>query len=90
MTIYVSNVTYAPSFTLASNVYVKNSGSWIEPQEVYIKDSGVWQLLHKVIYITSSTNDLNLYSYVSSPTSPIRLLAHIDPGVTIEIGRAHV
>ena len=83
MTIYVSNVTYAPSFTLASNVYVKNSGSWIEPQEVYIKDSGVWQLLHKVIYITSSTNDLDLYSYVSSPTNPIRLLAHINSGVTI-------
>jgi hypothetical protein len=83
MTIYVSNVNVGPNFTLASNVYVKNSGSWIEPQEVYIKDSGVWQLLHKVIYITSSTNNLNLYSYVSSPTNPIRLLAHIDSGVTI-------
>jgi hypothetical protein len=83
MTIYVSNVNVGPNFTLASNVYVHNSGSWIEPQEVYIKDSGVWQLLHKVIYITSSTNDLNLYSYVSSPTNPIRLLAHVNSGVTI-------
>jgi hypothetical protein len=83
MTIYVSNVNVGPNFTLASNVYVHNSGSWIEPQEVYIKDSGVWQLLHKVIYITSSTNNLNLYSYVSSPTNPIRLLAHINTGVTI-------
>ena len=83
MTIYVSNVNVGPNFTLASNVYVHNSGFWIEPQEVYIKDSGVWQLLHKVIYITSSTNDLNLYSYVSSPTNPIRLLAHVNSGVTI-------
>ena len=83
MTIYVSNVIYAPSFTLASNVYIKDSGSWIEPQEIYIKDSGSWKLLHKVIYITSSINDLNLYSYVSSPSSPIRLLAHINSGVTI-------
>lgn len=83
MTIYVSNVNVGTNFTLASNVYIKDSGSWIEPQEIYIKDSGSWKLLHKVIYITSSTNNLNLYSYVGSPSSPIRLLAHINSGVTI-------
>jgi len=85
MAIYVSNSSVIGSnvFTLASNVYVHNSGSYIEPQEVYIKDSGVWQLLHKVIYITSSTNNLNLYSYISSPSNPIRLLAHGNLGGTI-------
>jgi len=85
MTIYVSNSSVIGSnvFTLASNVYIKDSGAWIEPQEIYIKDSGAWKLLHKVVYITSSTNDLNLYSYVSSPTNPIRLLAHVNSGVVI-------
>jgi hypothetical protein len=83
MTIYVSNVNIGPNFTLASNVYIKDSSSWIEPQEIYIKDGGDWKLLHKVVYITSSTNNLNLYSYVSSPSSPIRLIAHINSGVVI-------
>jgi len=88
MTIYVSNVNIGPNFTLASNVYIKDSGAWIEPQEIYIKDSGAWKLLHKVVYITSSTNNLNLYSYVSSPSSPIRLIAHINSGVVIGAGSA--
>jgi hypothetical protein len=86
MTIYVSNVNVGPNFTLASNVYVHNSGSWIEPQEVYIKDSGVWSLLHKVLYISSNQTNLNLYSYAGSPTTPLRLIAIINSGITINSG----
>ena len=84
MTIYVNTAPYFGNvFTLASNVYVKNSGSWIEPQEVYVNDNGTWKLLHKVIYFSSNVSAVNLYDYIGSPTSPIRLLAHINPGVYI-------
>lgn len=80
MSIYVKD---SGTWSLAGNVYVKNGGTIIEPQEVYIKDGGVWKLLHKVIYISSSTNNLDLYSYIGSPSTALRLLVHVDSGVTI-------
>ena len=80
MSIYVNN---SGSWSLAKDVYVKNSGSWQEPQEVYVKDGGVWKLVHKVVYITSDQANLNLYSYVGSPSTALRLKVYINSGVTV-------
>ena len=85
MSIYVSNVSVVGSnvFVLASNVYVNNSGTWIEPREIYINNSGTWTLTHKVVWITVSTNNLDLYNFVGSPSSSVRVLAHITSNVVI-------
>jgi hypothetical protein len=83
MSIYVKD---SSTWSLAGNIHVKNSGSWVEPQEVYIKNSGSWSLVHKVLYISSNQTNLNLYSYVGSPTTPLRLIAIINSGVTINSG----
>ena len=80
MSIYVKD---SGSFSLAGSVYVNNGGTWIEPQEVYVNNSGTWTLVHKVVYITSSTNNLDLYSYAGSPSSALRLLAIVNSGVVI-------
>jgi hypothetical protein len=80
MSIYVKD---SGSFSLASNVYVNNSGTWIEPQEIYINNSGTWTLTHKVVWITVSTSNLDLYSFVGSPSSSVRVLAHITSNVVI-------
>jgi hypothetical protein len=71
------------NWSLAGNVYVNNSGTVIEPREIYINNSGTWTLVHKVIYISANTNNLDLYSYIGSPSSSIRLLAIINPGVVV-------
>lgn len=80
MSIYVKD---SGNWSLASNVYVNNSGTWIEPQEIYINNSGTWTLTHKVVWITVSTSNLDLYSFVGSPSSSVRVLAHITSNVVI-------
>jgi hypothetical protein len=80
MSIYVKD---SGNWSLASNVYVNNSGTWIEPKEIYINNSGSWTLTHKVVWITVSTNNLDLYSFVGSPSSSVRILAHITSNVVI-------
>ena len=80
MSIYVKD---SGNWSLASNVYVNNSGTWVEPKEIYINNSGTWTLTHKVVHITSSTTNLDLYNYAGSPSSALRLLAIVDPGVTL-------
>ena len=85
MSIHVSNISVIGSnvFTLASNVYIKDSGTWIEPQEVYVNSSGTWKLLHKVVHVTSNQTNVDLFTLAGSPTTPLRFLTIIDPGVTI-------
>ena len=80
MSIYVKD---SGNWSLASNVYVNNSGTWIEPREIYTNNSGTWTLTHKVVWITVSTNNLDLYSFVGSPSSSVRILAHITSNVVI-------
>jgi hypothetical protein len=80
MSIYVKD---SGSWSLAGNVYVNNGGSWIEPQEVYVNNSGTWTLLHKVLRITSNQTNANLFSLSGSPTTSLRLIAIVSPGVTI-------
>ena len=80
MSIYVKD---SGNWSLASNVYVNSSGTWIEPQEIYINNSGSWTLTHKVVWITVSTNNLDLYNFVGSPSSSVRILAHITSNVVI-------
>ena len=80
MTVYVKN---SGNWSLAGNIHVKNAGTWIEPQEVYIKDTGTWQLVHKVVTISANVTNLNLYSYVGSPSTKLRLITYINPGVYI-------
>jgi Pretoxin HINT domain/Phage tail fibre adhesin Gp38 len=80
MSIYVKD---SGNWSLASNVYVNNSGTWIEPREIYTNNSGTWTLTHKVVWITVSTNNLDLYSFVGSPSSTVRVLAHITSNVVI-------
>jgi hypothetical protein len=80
MPVYVKDSsTWYPS----KQIYVKNSGAWVEPQEVYIRDSGSWKLLHKVVTISSNTNNLNLFSYIGSPSIPLTLRVNINSGVVI-------
>jgi hypothetical protein len=80
MSIYVKD---SGNWSLASNVYVNNSGTWIEPREIYINNSGTWTLTHKVVWITVSTNNLDLYNFVGSPSSSVRILAHITSNVVV-------
>ena len=80
MSIYVKD---SGSWSLAGNVYVNDTGTWKEPKEIYINDSGTWTLTHKVVWITVSTNNLDLYSFVGSPSSSVRILAHITSNVVI-------
>jgi len=80
MSIYVKD---SGNWSLASNVYVNSSGTWIEPREIYINNSGSWTLTHKVVWITVSTNNLDLYNFVGSPSSSVRILAHITSNVVI-------
>ena len=80
MSIYVKD---SGNWSLASNVYVNNSGTWIEPREIYTNNSGTWTLTHKVVWITVSTNNLDLYNFVGSPSSSVRVLAHITSNVVV-------
>ena len=80
MSIYVKD---SGNWSLASNVYVNSSGTWIEPREIYINNSGSWTLTHKVVWITVSTNNLDLYNFVGSPSSSVRILAHITSNVVV-------
>ena len=80
MSIYVKD---SGNWSLASNVYVNNSGTWIEPREIYTNNSGTWTLTHKVVWITVSTNNLDLYNFVGSPSSSVRILAHITSNVVV-------
>jgi hypothetical protein len=80
MSIYVKD---SGSWSLAGNVYVNDTGTWKEPKEIYINDSGTWTLTHKVVWITVSTSNLDLYNFVGSPSSSVRVLAHITSNVVI-------
>jgi hypothetical protein len=80
MSIYVKD---SGNWSLASNVYVNNTGTWIEPQEVYINNSGTWTLEHKVVHISAPTSNLDLYTLAGSPSTALRLLAIVDPGVVV-------
>ena len=82
MSIYVKDPADS-TWKLAKEVWVNNSGSWIEPQEVWINNGGTWVLSHKVVYITSNQANLNLYNYIGSPSSALRLKVYINPGVTV-------
>ena len=80
MSIYVNN---GGVWTLTKDVWVNNAGTWVEPQEVYVNQSGVWKLLHKTITIAANANNVNLFTLVGSPTSPIRLKVTVATGVLI-------
>lgn len=80
MPVYVNN---SGAWTLSKEIYVNDSGTWKEPQEVYINDVGTWKLVHKVVYIASDQANLNLYSYIGSPSQAIRLKAIINSGINI-------
>jgi len=80
MSIYANN---SGSWALSKEVWVNNAGTWIQPSEVYVNDTGTWTLLHKVLYIASDVANLDLYSYIGSPTQPITLRVIINSGVTV-------
>ena len=71
------------TWKLAKEIYVNDGGTWKEPQEVYINDGGTWKIQHKVIYISSSTANVNLYTLAGSPSNALRLKVIIDSGVNV-------
>lgn len=86
MSIYVKK---DDAWSLSKEIWVKNNDVWVEPHEVYVNQNGVWKLAHKVIRFTGDAVDVNLFSVSGSPSSPIRLKAVINPGVSIYASSAN-
>lgn len=80
MTLHVND---SGTWQVVNEVHVNNAGVWQEAQEVYVNDAGVWRTIHKVITVTASSANLNLFSAAGSPTSPIMLKVTVNAGVTI-------
>ena len=80
MSLYVNN---AGTWTISKDIYVFNGTAWFEPSETWINDNGTWKIVHKVINISASVNDVNLYTLAGSPASPLRLKVNIASGITI-------
>lgn len=83
MGMYVNN---SSTWTPPKAIYVKNSGSWASAKNVYINDSGFWYPMFTTYAITASSSNLNLYTALGSPTSPITAVVTINSGVTISGG----
>jgi hypothetical protein len=84
MSLYVND---NGTWKLAKDINVFNGATspaaWKEPLETWINDNGTWKLVHKVIYIAANTTNVNLFTLVGSPTSPIRLKVIINSGITV-------
>jgi hypothetical protein len=80
MSVYVNN---SGTWTLAKEVYVNQAGTWKEPQEIYINDAGTWKVIHKVVYIASNTANIDLFTYVGSPSTALRLKVVVNSGVNV-------
>jgi hypothetical protein len=80
MPVYVNN---SGTWTLSKEIYVNDGGTWKEPQEVYVNDAGTWKIKHKVVYISSDTANINLYTLAGSPSNALRLKVIINSGVNI-------
>lgn len=79
MPIYVKN----SGTWVSPRVYVNDSGTWKEPNQIYVKDGGVWKTIYTVVDITSSTQNVDLYSLAGSPTDPVTVIVNVAAGITI-------
>jgi len=64
-------------------IHAKQSGIWKEANNVYIKDGGAWKLLYSTYNITTSSNDVNLYTAMGSPTTALTAIITIDDNIDI-------
>ena len=70
---------------LPKSIWVK-SGTWRVCKNVYVKSGGAWRELIQTVDITSSKSDLNLYSYLGSPSQALSVVVNIAGGVEIFSG----
>tara|TARA_R110002126_G_scaffold90790_3_gene216285 strand:- start:6 stop:839 length:834 start_codon:yes stop_codon:yes gene_type:complete len=68
---------------VSPRVYIKSSSIWKEPNQIYVKDAGIWKPIYTVVNITSSTQNVNLYTLAGNPTEPVTIIVNISDGVTI-------
>jgi len=80
MTLSVKN---SSSWVVPSKVYAKDGGVWKQANQVYVRQGGNWYLMFNTATISTSSNNVNLYTLLGSPTSPITAAVEIASGVTI-------
>ena len=64
-------------------IHAKQSGIWKEANNVYIKDGGAWKLLYSVYNITTDASEVNLYTAMGSPTSPLTAIVNVSDNVKV-------
>lgn len=76
------------AFRFVREIYVKHLGQWEQPTETYLKKDGVWELVHKVVTISSNTNNANLSVLAGNPTGNVGITLIINSGVVISSNSA--
>lgn len=80
MTIQVKN---SGSWVAPSKIYAKDGGVWKQANQIYVRQGGTWYLMFNTATITASAQNVNLFTLLGSPISPITAVVEIASGVEI-------
>lgn len=80
MTIYIKE---SGVWTPTKEVYIKDSGAWKQSNAVWVRDGGIWKKVYDTLAITTSSNNINLYTAMGSPTYALTAVVNISGGLII-------
>ncbi len=71
------------SFVPPNNVYVKDGGVWNSSTQVYVHQGGFWYPMFAKLVASTGAVDVDLFTLFGSPTVPLTAVYEIASGVTI-------